>query len=600
MTLINRMKTSLYKIFIVLFMSCGVAFAQQPGVASNETSGKVPGNITPRVAGLGNNAEYMELLGRERQLHELEDSLARAVANVRELFRENRENRSLHGNRIIELEAEIFDVRDRIGQTSARISAIEQDFIINSLQGAQQPTDDGDGNIDDNGAVKNNVDAPENTTGEKSANLIHNDFFRDNLPTTDYAALRRAQDSEAALAGWLEKYAANYDNLRALATEYSATNDAQAADTIFARYSELSRHNAALSDTAAAIWNRIFDDKTYSYNYLLEKLNRGDLIVGFAEKVLHARDERVAIGRKSESEIASYYPVGKSLLLDCEQRLAQILGYSRSLDSLQKMQRKLNAHKRDFPTIGLRERLFIDYEDITTKSPARYNANNPIPSLKTYTKGVIYRILLGTYTRQQPVSIFKNIAPLGWIKGIDGRYTYYAGGYETASRALEALETVKKLGFRTAVATVWAEGNYIVLDAAAGNHFYRVEITVRDGDLPRWAKDIIAQTTAGKEIMRSGGTSNRTSATNGISGGTLNGVSSYGVLNGAPSMISGSIFIVSPFESAVDAEKLAEKLIAAAQHTESTTQNASQGEASNESSGEKNEIISVKVVPVER
>lgn len=42
-------------------------------------------NVSARVAGLENDQKYMELLGKEQQLHRMEDSVVRIIGDTREL-----------------------------------------------------------------------------------------------------------------------------------------------------------------------------------------------------------------------------------------------------------------------------------------------------------------------------------------------------------------------------------------------------------------------------------------------------------------------------------------------------------------------------------
>ncbi len=44
--------------------------------------------------------------------------------------------------------------------------------------------------------------------------------------------------------------------------------------------------------------------------------------------------------------------------------------------------------------------MFLEYEPIGFVTPAKYNASHPIPKVKVYEHGTIYRILLGTYTNR--------------------------------------------------------------------------------------------------------------------------------------------------------------------------------------------------------
>lgn len=123
--------------------------------------------------------------------------------------------------------------------------------------------------------------------------------------------------------------------------------------------------------------------------------------------------------------------------------------------------------------------MFLEYEPIGFVTPARYNAQHPIPEVETYERGTIYRILLGTYAnRTNGGYLFKGAYPLGYER-VDGRYAYYAGGYRTLDEARAAQEQMRKKGFRRPEIVVWNDGERTNLaDAAEEGHapMFRVEI----------------------------------------------------------------------------------------------------------------------------
>ena len=76
-------------------------------------------NVSARVAGLENDQKYMELLGREQQLHRMEDSVVRIIGDTRELFSSHSspDEREKYGAEILRLEKELYEIRNRIGVT---------------------------------------------------------------------------------------------------------------------------------------------------------------------------------------------------------------------------------------------------------------------------------------------------------------------------------------------------------------------------------------------------------------------------------------------------------------------------------------------------
>lgn len=464
------------------------------------TSGSQAAQIRPRVDGLEADTTYMSLLAQETELRSREDSLVRTVGALREKLRTDRNNIQSYSQNILKLESEIFDVRNSIGRIASRTTAIEQDFIFKNLGGGVIERTTGQ-----------NPDGRQKT-GNISAYLTANPYFKQNMSPEDYAALVLSGEKEKPLASYIRIFGANYALLSKTADEYAIADSLALADSLWTNYIEQKRLLAAISDSVATLSDYVWDTKTYSYNLLLDKLNKTELIEEFGNKSSRARSAEAQLGGKTEAAPVSAYPIRKRLLLDYEAALARLLGLDKALDSLGMALTELDTLRSDYPPIALEEKLFIDYEPITIHSPARYNAGNPIPELVIYEKGTIYRILLGSFLRAQPVSIFRGAYPLGLWRTDEGRYNYYAGGFATQEEAEAALEQMKKAGFKAPKIALWDYGDYSLPDeeqlsqnrAQTDGPLLRIEISRARGDISDAVKEAIRETAPGKDIIRMG------------------------------------------------------------------------------------------------
>lgn len=467
-----------------------LAFATTIAIAGN--------SVKPRVAGLEDNPEYMSLLHKEAEYHAKEDSISKAVADLRNKFRESTDNRDYFREEILRLESEMFDVRNEAGIIAGKISMIEQDYIIKNLD--KQATNS------DNKSPS--LDSFEEASGDNNkANLVYNDFFRLKLLPEDYQNLLLAQSRELPVVKFLDIYLTNYSTMTLLAEEYLKVENQEDADSLMDKYRSVENINFVVADSVETELAFIIDNKLYAYNYLFDRLNMMDMLEEYEQKRLQTLDQEVQLRDVAHSSIVASYPVLKNLLFDYEKTFAEKLSIKPALDSLQKAIKAFNGDSYNVPRINMEERLFIDYADVEVHSPSKYNASNPIPECKEYERGVIYRILLGSYYRKQPVSIFKGVYPLGYVKGEDNRYRYYAGGFEQKDKALDALEELKKIGFRNPEVAVWDYGLYSILGEesdADSDKLYRVEIEGAGSDLSDEVKQAIENIAEGKDILRAG------------------------------------------------------------------------------------------------
>lgn len=480
---------------IVLLMCCPLACYAQ---------------VQPRIEGLGGDAEYMELLQKEKLLLQREDSLNRVITQLREEFRQNPAERAKYGNSILRTEEEIFDVKNRTGIIAGRIAEIEEIFILNNL-----------GREDESRTATD--------VSEGIANFVHNTIFKELLPAEDYAALLRSQAVEKTVNDLAAKYLKNYDAIAALAPAYRQADNARLADSLYARYAVMADENADLRESVDSLWNYIFDNKLFAYSYLLETGNRSDVR---SRLETAARDTRDRIARQrggsAAEEITAYF-AQKKLIFEYEKTLASLLNLTDAADSLSTAEKTFGALVRDIPQIPFEERLFLDFQNISVRNPAKYDARNPVPELTVYQRGSIYRVFLDAYAAKQAVVVFKGVYPLGYLRQSDGKYAYYAGGFAEWDAAKLAVEEMKRRGFRNAKAVVWNDGTASVLDEkpvlnSDGEPVtFRVEICGAAGNPPSESLQAAIQRAAdGKDISR-----------------------------------AGSVFMIGPFTSAVAAETAA-------------------------------------------
>lgn len=326
--------------------------------------------------------------------------------------------------------------------------------------------------------------------------LTANESVRGRLTDGDYRALVAAGEAERTAAALLARYYENYDTAAALAAEYEKATDAATADSIWVRHDALTAVGEDIADSLGATWERIFDNKTFAYNYLLDVGNHRDVLLRMEQAGREAHDEFARRSEDVQQEGVLKYLTFKSLVFRYEKTLAELFGMTGAADSLRAAEETFVVLKgRALPSVELRERIFIIYEPIAVHSPARYNAANPIPEVEVHRRGTIFRVRLNTYTARQAVAVFKGLYPLGYVREGD-RWTYYAGGYAEPEEAEKALADVKKRGFAKAVLVVWDDGEAVALTDGA----FMVEIAAA-GALSEAVRGVITAT--GMDLVRS-------------------------------------------------------------------------------------------------
>lgn len=470
------------KIYIALFAAL---------LAAEMTRAQRP-EVEPRIAGLESNKEYMSLLGEEAGLQIREDSVVNAVERVRGRLRSDPTERQRYSQEILQMESRIFEIRNAKGRLIDRINTIEQEWVLANLDVPDRDADAGESAA----AVPDSL---------KVRNLVDNLCFREHLALEDYAALRRAQRMETEVVEYVNRYFANYSTVADLAAAYASARSEAEAMEIYSRYTTLQGLNRVLADSLSQEWNYIFDNKSYAYAYLLDRLGRDESLARQQELLSEAAREFSGLQGETVSDAVADYFLRKRVIVEYEKEVARELLLTAARDSLGGVAAQLQGLDFRLPKIEVAERYFLDYDTLAFSSTPKYTYRNPIPECEVYANGTIYRILLGTFNTKRAAATFRGVYPLCYRIDDDGKWSYFTGGFATREEADQAQEVLRKHGFLRPEVVVWTDGAYrnLAHDPQAAAVAYRVEISGTDA-LSDPVKQAIEQTAEGSELSRVG------------------------------------------------------------------------------------------------
>jgi hypothetical protein len=437
------------------------------------------------IAGLEGHTEYRALLRQEASLVRSADSLAAGIASMRGRLRADTLDRAALSASIVSMEERSFELRSTMARLASRINTIEQEWILANLSTPRPASSDGpDGNLE-GGDGTEEADSP---TKEGA----YDSWFESGLSADQMAELRRAREIEGGLPLLVDRYRQYHGRLVALAGAYNAARSQAPADSIRERFDALNEENRVLAQRIGSEWSTAFDNKSYLYNLLADKQNRGDLLRRFEQGLERLREQLPPALEMGAPAPLVDHVLQRLMLADYEIALAAELGDVAVADSLRAVASSLPGplSLAGLEPVTLTERLFLDYAE-TKIGGSPYNSSNPIPEVAVWPRGIIWRVMVGGFTQRQSPSVFRGAHPLAVQRGDDGRYRYFAGGYPTDSLALAAVERLRKAGFRAPTAVVWMDGVYIDPAADEGAKDYRIEITGAE-ELPAVAREAAA------------------------------------------------------------------------------------------------------------
>ena len=413
----------------------------------------------PDFPGLQGNERYMTLKETNTLLQQREDSIQNVIAKTREEFAQRNNTDSLTNeqidiftSQILNLEEQIFELRQQRGDVITELNNIEQEYILAHMFAPAPETKTTEESIEET------IVAP-----VEQRMLIHNDIFRRSLTDEDYAELESAQREDEQMAALCNDFQSLYTKFENTTRDYMETTSESVADSLFSVYHSLKREIATLNDAIDSQWAHIIDTKYYAYGYILEKGFRYDLLDNSSEQFSEMQQRCAEKDGIYVSDAIMHYAIGHPTLLDFEIAVAEDLGLQQAADSLHSAKRDFVAPNYRQEMVELERRLFIDYEPIIIGRTNYYTNSNPVPPLKVYERGTIYRILLGKFRSKQPMTLFKGVQPL-FITTEEDLYCYYAGGYATLKEAEEAQLFLREKGFKKPEICRWRDGEMINID----------------------------------------------------------------------------------------------------------------------------------------
>lgn len=293
--------------------------------------------------------------------------------------------------------------------------------------------------------------------GIRRANLVMNDHFSVYLPAEERSLLLAAQGREPSALGLARRYGAQYARMAEIKRAYEACKDEATARKLYAEYIDRRDASAATADSLAAVWSSIFDDKTYSYDYMLDAADAAEAISRAETLFADMRSRTAAAEGRYASDAYAEYVVQKLALLDYEIDIARTLELPEAVDSLAAARQSVAKMNFRLPPVVVVERHFLDYDEVTFNGHGR----KTIEECPVYEHGTIYRLLLGTFSARQIASRFRDVDPLWYWRNAEGRYCYLTGGYETRDEALVAQRILKERGFLRPEVVAWRDGRFV-------------------------------------------------------------------------------------------------------------------------------------------
>lgn len=411
----------------------------------------------PEFPELESNERYMELKQRGAQLQEREDSIQQLLGLAREEFNLHRDSILANGGAesfasyILKLESDIFELREQRGDLITEINNIQQEYILAHMYSMAHKQESQEEEVES---------VEEVVVPEKHRELIKNYIFTDALSTADYTELVEAHTLDGQMDALCQEYNDLYAKMVSTAARYRQTEIESEADSLFSSFKHLKRRASELNNDIESKWNYIIDTKYYAYGYLLELNNKYDLLDSSTETFSQMRLESSRHEGLYESDALMHYAIGRPTLLDFEIALAEEMELEEACDSLKQVRSALNVPEYRHEILQITKRLFIDYQPVVIGRTNYYNTDNPVPALKVYERGTIYRILLGSFRSKQPMTLFKGVQPL-YIAQQDGNYVYYAGGFDSLIQAEETQLFLKDKGFKQPEICRWTDGQMV-------------------------------------------------------------------------------------------------------------------------------------------
>lgn len=392
---------------------------------------------------------YLSLCGEHASLSQSEESVVERLAEARALYvaarSEGKSGVEIEkcGSNILNLERELFDIRARRRSVVGRIAHIEQRYILNEIYRGDADTRGDDANAKDERA--------------EQVQLIDNSVIERSLGAPGYADLRLAHKEDMAMPRLVEEYVAVHKRLGRCVRAYGLATEEGEGEVIYDNYLELRDMADSLGGVIDRYWNHILNTKYYAYGYILECYGLYDLLDNSSSDFSNMQQVCAKEDGKYQLDALAHYALGRSTLVAFERDFANEMGLRLSADSLQRVYDGIMMPEYRLEPIALERRSFVEYEPLVFGAKNFYNDANPIPEVRVYQRGTVYRILLGVFRNKQSASIFKGAQPLYMTKDEAG-YSYYVAGLASEEEAEEAVDMLLDKGFKEPQICCWKDG----------------------------------------------------------------------------------------------------------------------------------------------
>lgn len=399
---------------------------------------------------VNDDPRYINLLGEYSSLVEQIDELRIQISEARDNYSEIRSDKSraleLENQRayILNLEKEMFDMRSRSRQVVEDIACMEQSYIINARYS-------GDGV-----AVRSEYQTLREDNTEH-VQLIQNSIIARSLSEGGYADLKQAQLQDANMPRLVEEYIATYKRMNRCVRAYNITTEEGEGEVVYDNYLALRDMADSLGGVIDSSWNYILNTKYYAYGYILERYGMYDLLDNSSADFSNMQQLCANEDGRYQLDALAHYALGRSTLVAFERDFAYELGLTMAADSLQRVCNAIVEYDYRLEPITLERKSFVEYEPLIFGPKDYYNEANPIPEVKVYQRGTIYRVLLGVFRNKQSNAVFKGAQPLYLTNDSEG-YSYYVGGFATDQEAADAVEVLLDKGFKEPQICCWRDG----------------------------------------------------------------------------------------------------------------------------------------------
>lgn len=409
----------------------------------------------------------------EQQVEQMQnsiDSLNVVISQARERYTQEVESREQIAKSIATMEVEAIELKRKYNKALFELTQHEQKQYAHS--GNEQQ-------------IVLERSAAEDTSGvatfyPKRANLVANRIFDTSLSAADLKLVRSMQSKESQVVTQIKEYLHVYDKMVTLQLEYERVDNQIAADSVLQLLDSVRGKAELTEQTIKDRWHEIFDNKIYIYNLMMERNGKLDIISKAENSIATALMTSEQKSEQCESEALVEYFYRKKALLNYEAQVAGVYELSTAKDSLLRVDKSMTESSFCLPRVTIVRRAFIEHEPIKVIKPTIYNPKNPIPHTKIYDYGTVYRVRIGIFTKRPNLSALKGITPLSYTdKYHNGKYAYFVGGYRSEEEAQQGVAYLKRLGFRDPQLVMWVDGEYIsnIAEWKSKNLGFNIEIT---------------------------------------------------------------------------------------------------------------------------